>query len=267
MNHLNLSEFGPSIRLSLEELAFILSDIGEPLSAKQLLQTHLGSQLDRDEASTRLIAAGSGMIARGYVEVDKNGVATLSRQLQLIGTLIAHPDFSLRMHHSTPAIELMMTYHFGQNLVVEHHVEHGVVHVITNQTGKDEVVNKALEFFEVIHASQFNCPEVEFPHKLLDSLKDEKDQKPVYHAFTDAGLPEEVGQLLAGDITNTRYRGACMRVDYDKNNMPVSDRGFLLLCGPERLWLMIPHQKNGESYLQTLPGDEERISKEILALM
>jgi hypothetical protein len=89
----------------------------------------------------------------------------------------------------------------------------------------------------------------------------------MHRRLEQAGAPQETRKLFIEDLHESRYRGSILRVEYDTNNTPRSDRGLLVLRGIERLWLLRTFQQNDKAFVTVLPGTESIFRQEVSELL
>jgi len=256
-----------TFRLSVEEVAVALSLIGKPGLGHDLLAAQLGTTLSQDEIRARLLAAGHSLISRGYMAVTQEGAVGLADDLARVTRVLAQADFSIRYSRSDPAAEMLLTYHAGEGGFFEHRLEQGVVHNITEVENADAIIGGGLDFFEAAQASDFSFSPVDVPGSLLDEVKDTKEWLMVSRRLTDCGIADDAAELLAEDLVDATYRGSALRVDYDAHGVTTSNRGFLLLQGHERLWILRPFEQQGKPFVMVMPGTAEAFSQQMAALL
>ena len=254
------------LRLSIEEVAFILSAVDQPKMAHDLMVAQLGD-MEQEEARVRLLAAGHSLVARGWLDISESGETSLSEKLSRLGHILVHADFSIRYTRFYRPAELTLAFHFYKNDIFAHTMEQGVVHHINQVLNEKYVIQGGLSFFALDQISPFTCPQTEIPYDLLEQIKDEEDFSSILNPLETHGVPEETRTLLAEDLHEVQYRGSILRVEYGEDNIPKSDEGLLVLRGPERLWLLRPFDRDGERYVTLLPGTEETFRQEVSALL
>jgi hypothetical protein len=254
------------LRLSIEEMAFILSAVDQPEMAHDLMVAQLGD-MEQEEAQARLFAAGHSLVARGWLTVNESGETKLSEQLSYLGHILVHTDFSIRYTRSYQPVELTLAFHFYEDDIFAHAIEQGVTHHINQMPDKKEVIEEGIAFFALDQVKPFNCPQADVPYDLLEQIKDEENFSSILKSLENFDIPEEARTLLAEDLHEVQYRGSILRVEYKENNKPESDEGLLVLRGPERLWLLRPFIRDDEHYITLIPGTEETFRREVTALL
>lgn len=252
--------------LSVEELALAMSLVGRPESGHNLMAAQLGA-MKQEEARIRLLTAGHSLMARGWLAMDAQGTMHLADSVARVARVLSRADFSIRYGRAHQNAEFSLAFHFGEGGIFAHRIEQGVVHHIAEVYDRDTVIQGGMDFLEVSQAHPFTCPSVTLPYNLLAEVKDERDVSSILQRLRAATVPQETGVLLAEDLYNARYRGSVLRVEYDENNVPRSDRGLLILRGPERLWLLLPIPGKGEPSVTVQPGTEESFRQQVVALL
>jgi hypothetical protein len=251
--------------LSVEEIALAMSMVDKPDAAHGLMAMQLGD-MSQEEARIRLMTAGHSLIARGFLSIDEEAMAHLAAPLARVARVLTGADYSIRCSRSYPEADIYLSFHFGEGGIFAHAVEQGVVHHVVELEGTDDVLEGGLAFFEMGEMTPFSCPSAEIPDSLLTEVKDEEDVTVVGNRLKQAGVAEETQVLLAEDLAKTLYRGSILRVEYDEDNQPISNRGLLVLRGQERLWFLRPSQTEGETMVTVLPGTEEVFRREATTL-
>ncbi len=252
--------------LSVEELALAMSMVDRPEVAHDLMVAQLGA-MKQEEARTRLLTAGHSLMARGWLTMDVQGTMHLADPLARVARVLSRADFSIRYSRSHRNVDLSLSFHFGEDGIFAHRMEQGVVHHIIEVQDADAVIQGGLAFFEMTEVHPFTCPSAEILNSLLDKIKDEKNTSSILQHLQEAGVPEETRTLLAEDLRGVQYRGSILRVEYGEDNIPRSDRGLLVLRGPERLWLLRPLIGEGEPSVTLLPGTEQVFRRQVAALL
>lgn len=256
-----------ALRLSVEELALILNHLGQPEAGKGILTAQLGADLTQQEAHARLMAASHSLMARGWLEIDSEGKITIHPNLVRATRIITQPAFSLRYSYSTPEVEVLTTYHFGEDTIFEHFLEMGLVHNFVERSNQEEVLRGGIDFFQLALTPDFTCSDATVSNDVMNSVKDATDQGTILRKLQQAGIPEDTRQLLAEDIRTSLYRGSILRVEYGADNAPQSNRGLLVLRGSQRLWLLRPVSSKETNIVNILPGTEEVFRREVTALL
>ncbi len=252
--------------LSVEELAVSLNLIGEARMGHGLMVAQLGA-MGREEARARLLAAGHTLLARRLLTVGEQGEITLAPTLEQTVRALANAAFSIRFSRAYRDAELALVYHFANGFVVAQWLEGGVVHRIAEVEGAETVVEGGMGFFQVAKATPFTCPPLEVPYERLSEVKGESDLMIIRRQVAEMGLEGTAGEMLTEDLSKAEYRGTILRVEYGEDRTPYSDRGILVLRGPERLWLFRILPREGEPSVLILPGAEETFRREVRRLV
>lgn len=253
-------------RLSAEEVALALNLVGQPEIGHSTMIAQLGP-LSQEDARARLLAAGHSLMARGLLTMNAEGSLFLEETLARVARVLSHADFTIRYSRSHQNMDLSLSYHFSKGAIFEHQIEKGVVHHITARQSANDVIKGGLMFLEISQTRPFTCPVVELPNDLLDEIKDDPAPTIIQRRLEHARVPAETCDMLTKDLSNTQYRGSILRVEYDENSTPTSDRGLLVLRGPERLWLLRPSVQEGKRYVTLLPGTEQTLRQEVTAIL
>lgn len=253
------------VRLSVEELALILIQHGQVVSGQGVMQATLGD-IGSEEMRFRLLSAGHSLIARELMRMEKDGRFTFSDPVKQIVRPLTKADFSIRYSKSVENGEENLSYHFAKGSVFEHSLEQGIIHIISEV--KEEVVVKAgWIFFNGEQTAQFQSSLVEVDNALFEQIMANPDQEEVSRRLVEAGVTKSEANLIAEDMQNSKYRGSALRVEYDKDNLPTSNRGILTLRGPNRMWLVRPQLTNGNGIVTLRPASQAAFAEEVTSLI
>ncbi len=253
-------------RLSVEELAYILAESGHPETAQSLLQESFSTELAAEDVMQRLLAAGHSLMARELLLFDSNLKPTLSEDARWLARVLLDVPFSIRYTFAVPEGQKNLTYHFIDGKIVEHRVEFGVVHALSEYADSQIVIDSGISFFQIEQEPPFNAAEGELAQTLLSQAQTGADLAQIRQALAQSALPASTQEMLAQDFANARYRGSALRIEY-RAGEAVSDFGFLLLRGPERLWLLKPVQRPEGAVVIVMPGSIATFQREVAALM
>ncbi len=243
------------LRLSVEELALMLTYIGQDELARDMLAVQLGTELTGTEVRARIVSAGHSLMARGLLQVGADGHVALAEPLLHVARILSHADYSLRYTRTTPEDAFALTYHFVDSSILEHEIEQGVLHRLSDVQNPSAAINGGLDFFGVDRAQPFECLPVEIPSDVLNEVTDEEDVSIILQRLEASGVPTETRTLLAEDLQGTEYRGTALRIEYGEGLAPRTDRGLLLLQGSVRLWLLLPGERDGgQRYVRVSPA-------------
>jgi hypothetical protein len=252
-----------TIRLSTEELALILAQMGHVEASKGLIATQLGLEASPAQMQARMLTAAHGLLASGWLDLDKDGNLVIDPELQRIAGVLTEAKLSIRYSRAEQAGERFVTYHITESGVFEHFVEYGIVHAITELPHIDAILDGGVDFLEVAETLPFAAPSFEVPFAVLSEINDERDVGAITQRLQRSGVPPAAAPLLAEDVAGEQYRGSALRVEYNHDAQPFSDHGLLLLRGPQRLWLM----RQAPQSVTLLPGTEEAFRREVAALV
>jgi hypothetical protein len=252
-----------TIRLSAEELALILAQLGHAETSKALIATQMGPEATEAEMQASLLAAAHGLLANGWLDLDDGGNLVIVPGLERIAGVLTEATLSLRYSRAEQDGERLVTYHIAEAGLFEHIVEHGIVHAITELPHIDAVLDGGVDFLEIAGATPFNAPSFEVPFAVLSEIKDERDIGAITRRLQQAGVPAAAAPLLAEDLAGAQYRGSVLRVEYNHEYEPFADHGLLLLRGPRRLWFM----RQASQSVTLLPGTDEALRREVTALL
>jgi hypothetical protein len=231
-------------QLSVEEVAFAMGVIGDPAVSSGFLLAILGD-ISQQELEGRLYAASHSLMARGLFDVNLD---TQEQQLDqalgaMIRALLAN-TYSLRCSRTIQGEEQLLNYFLGDGQIVEHRLYKGVVSHLETIPDMVTVYSRCAAFYdlpiEMTAAEGAEEPVGFLPASLLEDVKDAIPTitaSQIVAQFTEAGLSEQAAVDLADDLLQQRYRGSVLRAETTTGEI-TSDRGFLLLNGPQRLWLM-----------------------------
>lgn len=252
------------VALAVEEMALIFSLMGRPEAGHALMANQLG-EMTEAEARARLLAAGHSLIARGLLALGNEG-PILESSLARLMEQIARPQFSIRYSRATREAEFALVYHFGPDAVLEHRLEQGVVHHLAEVPDASAVVKGGMLFYEIPQTPSVALPPTPMALQVLMDAKDIEDPAGIEERLRRAGVPDEVRSLLAEDLAHPQYRGGVIRVDYDGQGRPSSERGFLLLRGSQRLWLISPEARDAATAL-LMPATLQSFHQAVMALL
>lgn len=230
-----------SYRLSVEELAFALGMLGGAEGASGFLRTVLGDR-SQAELEGRLMAACHSLIARDLLKFD---LQTQSKELDgnlaaLVGILL-QSDFSIRCSRSTVNGELLCTYFFRGRDTVEHRIVQEIISSVRLLRPPQAAAASSLDFFGLAKGTAGTTgPVGTIPVSLLEQLREQAASAREDHLtppLMAAGISAPLADRLAEDLLATEYRGSVIRID-NRNGQMVSNKGFLILKGHERYWLL-----------------------------
>lgn len=228
-------------RLTVEEIAFLMSLRQQPQLAQDLLRTQLGP-LTQENVEGRLFAAAHTLIARDELAVAAGGSIHMSERLALLANILLDAPHSLRYMRAYRNAELLLTYHFYGGAIYEHRLEQGLVHEIQVVAGSEAVAAAGVAFFGLNDASAPRFAPVEIAADVWSELSAQQEYPVLAAQARSLGVLNGSAEWLATDLLAAAYRGTVLWVHYNEDKQPVSDQGFLLLHAPERTWLIEPQQ-------------------------
>ena len=235
----------PSWRLTVEEIALLMSLHGQKEAAKELLQYQLGP-VGKENVQGRLYAAGHSLIAGGELAVAADGSIHVGEDMALLTDILLDSPHSLRFTRTYRNAELLLTYHFYRGVIYEHRLVQGVVHEIEAVADSTAVAAGGVAFFALndgpVAASAGTAVPCEIDAAAWNELSIETEY-PQLVAKVRALTPlNGAGELLAQDLLSANYRGTVLWISYTEDKQPISDHGFLVLNAPQRTWLVEPKQ-------------------------
>jgi hypothetical protein len=256
-----------SFRLAVDEVAMALTQVGEADLARDLLLAGAGGTLTGDTAQGRLLAAGHSLMARGLLEVDADGSVRLDETLARVLRPLAKADFSIRVSCSYGSGELARSYHFAGPCVISQEVDRDIIYTLAEFLSRDAALASCVEFFDTEDTAPFAADPVTLPMEVLDEIQETADPEAVHARLATAGMPESVRAMFVPDFQGVVFRGGILRVDFGSGDGPASNRGALILRGPQRLWVMRILPEGDTARLLVMAGGKESLRNEILALI
>lgn len=252
--------------LSVEELALAFSALGQPQMAHDVMVAQLGN-MSADEAHARLKTAGHSLLARGWLTLDAEARLHLASNLERAVAALVHPVFSLRYHRSQPRGEWSAAFHFLNGAIIAHRVEQGVLHHLVELHDPAAVIQQGVEFFDLAQAPVFAAPSNRLSGDILVALKEMDAATLERQLQSQPSLSNVARQWLSEDLLSTRFRGSALRVVYTADHAPTSERGLLLLAGPQRVWLFRFDGPDAAAPVEVMPGTAAQFALEIQSLL
>ena len=231
-------------RLSIEELAYAMGVLGGTDTATGFLLAILGER-PRMETEGRLLAASHALVARGYLDFDiETGEKWLDDGLSEVVSPILANDFSLRCSKATEEGEEVRTLYAADEMVISHKLQHSVVSIIESAQGWQMPREQLTTFFELDSAvanGAVKAPIATIPVNLLTQMQRQSLIGAPEQAKTELqehGVPEPMAEAIIQDMKTSSYRGSVIKLRLE-NEQDISDEGFLLLKGQERVWLFV----------------------------
>ena len=256
-----------TMRLSLDELCMAVGLTDEHGAAYGIMVATLG-KIDESEFKGRLLAAGDSLVSRGLITaLDDEGIH-LDESLEKMVLVVGKPSFSLRLDRVKGGHEDVTTYHHSEKGTVEHKREGGLAHFLRAIDGPDEILQFGSDLFELDSAREFKVSDDGVPSRVLERAGEFSRTNADYveKYLSESGLEESTSAMIANDLREALFRGSVTRVDYHETEI-ISDKGLLLLKGPERTWIFRICRKEDEAWLKIIPGTESSFRDETEKLL
>lgn len=251
-------------RLSVDEVAFAIAQVGDPNLARHLLLSQAGDSLTAEAIEGRLMAAGHSLLARHLIDVDEASTVQVTTPFADAIQPLIKADFSIYVSSSNGRTELAQTYHFAGERIVRQVIDREIVYELASYPSADVVIDDCLNAVFARDAGLFDVEASRLPASVLDDLQQTADPSEVERILTAAGMPADARSLFAEDFQKVVARGSVIRVDFPAApDVPTSNEGILVLRGPDRLWLMRIVQEGDSAALLVAPGSAEDMSSEI----
>lgn len=246
-----------SYRLSVDEVAMILSQSGHADAARQTLAIGGADVLDGGVIRGRLQAAGHSLMARGLLDVIDDGVIELDPAINRLVGPLASADFSIRLARSDGETDWTITFHFSGDVIVQHTIERDIVHELTECCGEADVVETILDLLGVGEHTPFKAGSCTVTASVINDLQTTADRDTALAMLADAGMFETVRQLFVDDFMGVVSRGTISRIDYDDEEASLAEGAIMTLHGPERFWLMVLQGQHEAPEMEIMPGDRQ----------
>ncbi|GIL15517.1 MAG: hypothetical protein BroJett039_06900 [Chloroflexota bacterium] len=254
-----------NLRLSIEEVALVLSIHGSPDAAKLMLLASFG-ELSPDEEKGRLLAAGHSLMARGFLNLN-SGKSELAPPMSELVSAMNTYQIALRMESKSTETDVTITFFIHGNQIIQQSVEQGVVYRFDQVQEQSTIIQKGVRFFNLTKGVNGINSEPLIPFRILEQAREESlEVSAIAAKLKNEGVPERLCNLLAEDIKNLRTRGAVLRIDNKENNL-ISDHGFLTLTGESRTWLFPISLLGEERMIRVVTGTPSRFGREIDQLL
>jgi hypothetical protein len=272
------------LRLSVEELAMAFIQVGKPKMAEDLIAARYGS-LGKEDYAIRLVTIRNSMMARGWMK-DEVLDAKVAKTIELL----ANAKYTLWCSHNTVKKVENISFHFCDGMILENRLEQDVIHKITLLEDEEAVYKNAAAFFEMNKARNFSAQSALIPNTVLSEFLNAKENVPIIDRLNDPDfsmiqtlrpaekikqmrdpnidkeMPKNTRKLFAEDWETSRSWGLIMRLD-TSDGKPQFDKGFIILRGFKRFWLMRPKMKGEESAMEAFPGTKKTFYAELKALI
>lgn len=239
------------LRLSVEEMAYLLGLLGGEQEAGEFLRTVLG-EVEPKELTGRLLSAAHSLLARGWLALVDGQLRSLDPDVQMVIRGVLQSHYSLRFSKTIFGEEAIVTYFFKGPLITEYRTEQAVVCHLEVIPDWGAVLNRGVEFMEVPEGDQAS---------VLGTLSADVFQRAREQAET--GRKDEAVELLekgglssfarplAEDMASARWRGSVLKCRPSPPGV-VSNQGFLVLKAARQMWLF---EITNQSDLVVLPGN------------
>jgi hypothetical protein len=254
------------VRMSVEELALVLSLAGENEMGRFLIEAHLG-EMQPQEIDTKLHTAAHSLLARGWINMTDKLEFELSGNMEKTIAVLVDAEFTLQYRRSFEEGEYLLSYHFYDNEFYKHSIEWGVVHQLSYAGSVEKVLQGGIDFFELDNQKPFRTEELRIPYNEFEEFSEIEEEDSIVNKLCAAGATEKMSDLLAEDLLHTRFRGGILRIEYPEGEEPKSDFGLLTLQGPDRLWLLRIEDDHGEAMLNIMPGSKKVFREEVKSLI
>ncbi len=239
------------LRLSVEEMAYLLGLLGGEQEAGEFLRTILG-EVEPKELTGRLLSAAHSLLARGWLVLVDGELRSLDPHVQMAVGGVLQSHYSLRFSKTVSGEEAVVTYFFKEPLITEYRIEQAVVCCLEAIPDWDTVLNRSIEFMQVPEGDQASV----LGTLSADLLQRAREQAETGRKDDAVELLEQGGlssfaRPLAEDMAGARWRGSVLKFRPSPKNV-VSDQGFLVLQGARQMWLF---EITGQSDLVVLPGN------------
>jgi len=258
-------------RLGIEETGYALGVIGGEDVASEFLLSVLGDR-SRKELEGRLFAAAHSLVARNLVGFDRqSGKKWLDPDFERILQPFIAPDFMLRCSRASQGEEQLLSFNFAGDSIISHHVEQDVVSCLESISHIKGCTDLSAQFFSLTPAD-LKTEDIElavFPHELLDSLREKSaivSSTEIVHSLIENGVPSLVASGFAEDIAVHIYRGSIIRLERREDAI-AGDKGFIILQGQERFWLLDIVPADEQANLRLFYGTMERFQSLLESLL
>lgn len=261
---------GRHYSLSVEELILAMYVIGRQEAAAGLLQLSFDPMSDQ-ELEIRLLTAGHSLAARGWLTVDEQaGTKELDAGLTAAILPLCEAAYTLRFTKQAQGEEVAMGIHVAADgQLTVHRLEKGFIHRMEVLSGPDEILGAVQSFFELTWQEHSDETfETTVRQELEQTAAQEAEE--LETLLADSGMPEPLKGWFAEDLTESEDWWTVLRVEYTEEREPQAERGFLLLSGKERFWLLRPIEGDegteDDAFAVEL-GTRESLERDLAALM
>lgn len=240
------------IRLSIEEMAYIFGWLGGEQEAAEFLKPLLG-EVDPKELKGRLLAAAHSLLARGWLVMEGEEKSLNPAVQTLIGSVL-QSQYSLRFSKIAQGEETTTTFFFWGPFIVEYRLEYGVVCHLEVIPHRDSLFQRSVQFMEIPEGNETFALGTLSANALQDArAQAEIGKREEAVEILEKGGLSAVACPLAEDMASARWRGYVLKLRPASESV-VSEEGFLVFRGPQRMWLF---EIRGPSDLTLLPGNHK----------
>ncbi|HEX9990881.1 MAG TPA: hypothetical protein VGE45_20680 [Chloroflexia bacterium] len=231
-------------QVGVEELAFAMGVLGGNEIAGGFLGSILGEK-SAEQLNERLIAASHSLASRGYLEINFEDLAVqLEGAFGRIVSALIRNDFSLRCSLTSQGQETLLSYFFHGQAIVEHRIVKVVSSRLEMVPTSEDVLARTSGFYglqDETEDTSFNTATelATIPMDLLQQIKESAQDAPGegdVSLLVNAGMPKDVATQIVADFRDPQFSGSVIRVEEQGGEL-ISNEGFLLLKGPQRLWI------------------------------
>ena len=253
--------------MAVEELAYAMGVLGGTDTATGFLLAILGER-PRLETEGRLLTPSHALVARGYLDFDvETGEKWLKPDLENVIRPMLQNDFSLRCSKATEEGEEILTIYVSAEALARHHLQRSVVSVIEMLTDRQDAKEQLMTFFELSTGGGEEDLIATTPASLLESLRRNTLNEAAQEAKSELmkyGVSESTAAAIIEDLQRSAYRGSVVKLELE-DDKTISDKGFLLLKGQDRVWLFVI-ESGGAPMMSIYPGSRKVFQQQLDSL-
>lgn len=257
------------LRLSLEELALILSLLGYAEAAKLSLTEYLGDP-GYDELRGRMLAAGNSLLARGILGAANGQMQMEPAYADLLQPIIYH-DYVVRCSLMQAGQEEMLaSYYRRADQIAALRPYYGIYNTIAWMINEAAVADDCLAFFLPSDLIPFPAQPFTLPAdpaqgaKILNAADADYSQS----YLERIGVSPETAARFAADATQQVKRGIALRLRAGSDDEVLADRGYVLFTAASgRTWLLTVNEVDGGASVVVRPATRDLIRQETLTLL
>lgn len=257
------------LRLSLEELALILSLLGYAEAAKLSLTEYLGDP-GSDELRGRMLAAGNSLLARGILGAVDDQLQMEPAYADLLQPIIHH-DYVVRCNLMRTGQEEMLTsYYRRADQIAVLRPYYGIYSTIARMANEAAVADDCLAFFLPSDLIPFPAQPFTLPvdpaqgAEILNATDADYSQS----YLEGIGASPETAARFAADAAQQVKRGIALRLRAGPGDEVLADRGYVLFTAISgRTWLLTVNEVDGGASVIVRPATRDLIRRETLTLL